>query len=105
MQWHPNHEEKDSQIKDKKEGNRGKWKLWRSFTDDPKRYRGIKFAIKDQSEKLEKLKKENGDLAIQKQDALTCFQLTIYLLDDIKMEMARWKRLLEYYYQDVVNRD
>jgi hypothetical protein len=104
MQWHPNHEEKDSQIKDKKEGNRGKWKLWRSFTNDPKRY-GVLNSQLDQSEKLEKLKKENGDLAIQKQDALTCFQLAIYLLDAIKMEMACWKRLLEYYYQDVVNRD
>jgi hypothetical protein len=105
MQWRPNHEAKDSQVKDNKGGNRGKWELWRSFTDDLKRHGGIKFAIKDQSEKLEKLKKEIGDLAIQKQDALTCFKLAIYLLDAIKMEMAYWIRIFDYFYQDVVNRD
>ncbi len=80
LQWRPNHEEKDSLVKGNKEGNISKWELWRSFTDEHKRYGGIKFAIKDQSEKLEKIKKEISDLAIQKQDSLTCFQLAIYLL-------------------------
>ncbi|HYO06708.1 MAG TPA: hypothetical protein VER14_06975 [Phototrophicaceae bacterium] len=39
-------------VKGNKEGNMSKWELWRSFTDELRRYGGIKFAIKDQSENL-----------------------------------------------------
>jgi hypothetical protein len=46
MQWRPNHEEKDSQVKDNEEGNRGKWELWSSFTDDLKRYAVLNSQLK-----------------------------------------------------------
>lgn len=59
-----NHENKDSLVKDNKDGNISKWELWRSFTGEFKRYGGIKFAIRDQSENLEKIKKEISDLDI-----------------------------------------
>jgi hypothetical protein len=48
------------------------------------------------------MKKEISDLAVQKQDALTCFHLEIYLMDAKKMEMACWKRLLDYFDEYVV---
>lgn len=100
-----NHEEKDSLIKGNKDGNISKWVLWRSFKDELKRYGDFKFAIEDQSKKLGNIKKEIGDSAIQKQDSLTFFRLTISLLDAIKMEMACWKRLLDYFEEYVVNKN
>lgn len=100
-----NHEEKDSLIKGNKDGNISKWVLWKSFKDELKRYGDFKFAIEDQSKKLGNIKKEIGDSAIQKQDSLTFFRLAISLLDAIKMEMAFWERLLDYFEEYFVNKN
>ncbi len=51
--------------------------FWGSLTDDLKRYGGIKIAIKEQSEKLDRVKQEINDSKKQKQEVLATATLQL----------------------------
>ncbi|MEJ7640735.1 MAG: hypothetical protein WKF36_00915 [Candidatus Nitrosocosmicus sp.] len=90
----------DSDVKDYKhdKGNEpGERGFWRSLTDELKRYGGLKLAIKGQSEKLQKIKKEIGDSDKQRQEVLAYCQLAILITNVINSKISYLKGLLDHY--------
>ncbi|MBA3284333.1 MAG: hypothetical protein H0U27_04650, partial [Nitrosopumilus sp.] len=89
----------DSDVKDNKHdiGNEpGERGFWRSLTDELKRYGGLKIAIKDQSEKLQKIKKEIGDSDKQRQEVLAYCQLAILITNVINSKISYLNGLLDH---------
>ena len=89
----------DSVAKDNKQDNGnepGERGFWRSLTDDLKRYGGLWLAIKDQAEKLEKIKKEIGDSDKQRQEVLAYCKLAIFLTNVINSKISYLKGLMDH---------
>ena len=89
----------DSDAKDNKQDNGnepGERGFWRSLTDDLKRYGGLRLAIKDQSEKLEKIKKEIGDSDKQRQQVLAYCHIAISLTNSINSKISYLRGLLDH---------
>lgn len=70
-----------------KDNGPGESLFWRSLTVDLKRYGDHKLEIKEQSEKLGKVKREFSDSDRQRQDLLAYCQLAISLADIIKSKI------------------
>ncbi len=90
----------DSGVKDNKQdkGNGpGERLFWRSLTGELKRYGSLKIAIKEQSEKLGKIKQEIGDSDKQRQDLLAYCELAISLTNHINSKISYLMGLMDHY--------
>jgi hypothetical protein len=65
------------------------------LTDELKKYGGIKLAIKEQSEKLDKLRKDNDVLEKQKQDLLDYFKDARYAVNTANSMVFYSKKILD----------
>ncbi|MER5176113.1 MAG: hypothetical protein ABJB76_04275 [Candidatus Nitrosocosmicus sp.] len=70
---------------------------WKLLTEELKKYGGIKFAMKDQLEKRDKLQKEVIDLNKQKQENLAFLQLAISFINTINQRISYCKGCLDQY--------
>lgn len=90
----------DSGVKDNKQdkGNEPEERgFWRSLTGELKRYGGLKLAIKQQSEKLQKIKQEIGDSDRQRQEVLSYCQIAISIINVINSKIYYLKGLMDHY--------
>ena len=88
--------------KEEKISNRSEY--WRSLTDELKKYRDIKSAIKDQLEKRDKIQKEVNDLNNQKQEILNYCQIAISLINTINNKISYFKGFMDYFNKDWNNK-
>jgi predicted acetyltransferase len=79
--------------------------FWRSLTDELKRYGGLKIAIKDQSEKLQKIKQEIGDSDRQRQEVLAYCQIAISITNAINSKIYYLKGLMDHYLNEQTRSD
>ncbi len=80
-----------------KDNKSDKREVWTSLTDELKRHGGIKLAVKEQSEKLDRIKEEINDSDKQKQDILTYCHLAIALSNIINYKIYHLKGLMYQY--------
>ncbi len=84
-------------AKDDKDPEHNERGFWISLTGDIKRYGGLKLAVKGQSEKLQKIKKEIGDSDKQRQDVLAYCQIAISIANAINSKISYFRGLMDHY--------
>ncbi len=82
--------------KDNKLDKRG---FWRSLIDDLNKYGGLKIAIKEQSEKIERIKQEALRCHKQKQGAMAYCHLAVALAGIINHKIAHLNGLMDHYFK------
>jgi hypothetical protein len=85
----PNDKNKDSKLN-------GRSEFWKSLIDELKKYGGIKFAIREQSEKLDLINRGINDSNKQKQEIMAYCQLTISFINIINNRISYFKGLADH---------
>ena len=98
--YHGNFEGKDNK---EKENNTGKSRaeFWKSLIAEFKEYGGIQLAIKNQSEKLEKIKQEFNQINNQKQEFLGYCNLANSFLNEISNKISYCKGVIDYLNKEI----
>ena len=68
-----------------------------------KRYDGLKLAIIEQSEKLERIKKEIGDSDKQRQEVLAYCQIAISITNVINSKISYLNGLMDHYLNEQIH--
>jgi hypothetical protein len=84
--------------KDKGSNLNGRSEFWKSLIGELKRYGGVKFAIREQSEKLDLINKEIKDSYKQKQEIMAYCQLTVSFINILNNKISYFKGLVDHYF-------
>ena len=84
--------------KDKGSNLNGRSEFWKSLIGELKRYGGIKFAIREQSEKLDLINREIKDSNKQKQEIIAYCQLTVSFINILNNKISYFKGLVDHYF-------
>jgi len=91
-------DEADSQNADVN-SNKEKEKGWKLLIEEMRRYGGIKAAIKDQSNLLDKIKKENTNLIEKVQNLSILYQNAIILINMLNNHYFYYKGFFDHYHK------
>jgi hypothetical protein len=84
--------------KDKGSNLNGRSEFWKSLIGELKRYGGIKFAIREQSEKLDLINREIKDSNKQRQEILVYCQLTVSFINILNNKISYFKGLVDHHF-------